>query len=105
RIVTSQVEIGLLAIEDNDWTAAAAHVELARGTIRDVGLDDYAMSALTYAASARLALHRGDLTEATAELTRAMRARPAMTHAMPFLAVRLRLWLARIHMALSDHAA
>jgi LuxR family maltose regulon positive regulatory protein len=59
---------------------------------------------LTFAAAARLSVHHGDLGEAHRQLTRAMRARPSATYAMPFAAVRLRLQLAKVYLALADLA-
>ena len=50
-----------------------------------------------------MALHRGDLDDVHRQLTRAMRARPDCTYAMPYLAVRARLELAKVYWALSDH--
>ena len=44
---------------------------------------DYATCALAFAAAARLALHDGDVAEADSQLTRAMRARPTVTFALP----------------------
>ena len=68
-------------------------------------MHDYAMSVLAFAGAARLAMHRGDLSEASRQLTQAMRARPACTFAMPFFAVRLRLQLAKVYWALGDQPA
>ena len=68
-------------------------------------MDDYATSVLAFAAAARLAVHRGDLKEANRELTRAMRARPSLTFVFPFLAVRLRLQLARVYWAMAGYSA
>ena len=59
-------------------------------------MHDYAISVLAFAAAARLAVHRGDLKEADRQLTRAMRARPSCTFALPFIAVRVRLQLAKV---------
>ena len=50
-------------------------------------MDDYPTSIRAYTAAARLAMHRGQLEQANRELTRAMRARPFVTSAIPFLAV------------------
>jgi LuxR family maltose regulon positive regulatory protein len=57
---------------------------------------------LAFAGAARLAVHRGDRAEADRQLTQAMRARPSCTFALPFLAVRLRLQLAKVHYAIGD---
>jgi LuxR family transcriptional regulator, maltose regulon positive regulatory protein len=60
---------------------------------------------LAFAAAARLAVHRGDLKEANREVTRAMRARPSLTFVFPFLAVRLRLQLAKVYWAMAGYPA
>jgi len=57
---------------------------------------------LAFAAAARLSVHLGDLAEARRQLTRAMRARPSVTYVLPFVAVRLRLELAKVWLALAD---
>ena len=59
---------------------------------------------LAFAAAARLAVHRGDRKDADRQLARAMRARPVCTVAMPYIAVRVRLQLAKVYAALADNA-
>jgi LuxR family maltose regulon positive regulatory protein len=86
------------------WVEAAGLIDSARIMISDHRLDDYAISVLTSAAAARIALHGGDLHTASVELTRAMRARQYCTYACPGLAVRARLSLARTFFATGDHA-
>ena len=65
-------------------------------------MHDYATSLLAFAAAARLAVHRGDATEADRQLAHAMRARPSCTFVLPFFAVRLRLQLAKVYRASGD---
>ena len=48
------------------------------------------------------ALHRGDLDETHRQLARGMRSRPTCTFVLPWLAVRLRLQLAKVYVALTD---
>ena len=62
------------------------------------------MSVLAFAAAARLAVHRGDRKEADRQLARAMRARPSCTFVLPWIAVRVRLQLAKVYAALADQA-
>jgi LuxR family maltose regulon positive regulatory protein len=57
-----------------------------------------------YAAAARIALHQGDRQRAREELAVAQRLRPALTHAVPHLAVQARLELAACYLALADPA-
>ena len=68
-------------------------------------MHDYATSVLAFAAAGRLCVHRQDLSEANRQLTRAMRARPSLTYALPYLAVRVRLQLAKVYWAIADHTA
>jgi LuxR family transcriptional regulator, maltose regulon positive regulatory protein len=104
-LVLSQAERAVLAMNHGHWGDAAEHVELALATVRDHRLDDYALSVLAFAAAARLAVHRGSGKEVERQLARAMRARPSCTYALPFVAVRVRLQLARVYAAIADHAA
>ena len=84
------------------WAAAAEHVERALAAIDEHRMHDYAISLLAFAAAARLAVHRGDATEADRQLAHAMRARPTCTFVMPFFAVRPRLQLAKVYRANGD---
>ena len=59
---------------------------------------------LAFAAAARLAVHRGDQKEVDRQLAQAMRARPTCTFAIPYLAVRVRLQLAKVYAAIADQA-
>ena len=65
-------------------------------------MQDYCFSIPAFAAAARLSVHCGDLDEARRQLTRAMRARPSTTYLLPYHAVRLRLQLASVYLALAD---
>ena len=104
-IVLSESELALLAMDRGRWAEAAERVEVALAAVDEARMHDYATSVLAFAAAARLAVHRGDLKEANRELTRAMRARPSLTFALPFLAVRLRLQLAKVYWAMADYSA
>ena len=84
------------------WAEAAEHLQLALDTVDESRLHDYALSVPAFAAAARLAVHRGDRNEADRQLARAMRARPSCTFAIPYLAVRVRLQLAKVYTAIAD---
>ncbi len=101
--VVSESELALLAMDRGQWTEAAEHSALALAAIDAQRMHDYATSVLAFAGAARLAVHRGDLQEANRQLTRAMRARPACTFALPGMAVRARLQLAKVYWANADH--
>ena len=101
-IVMCQSEMALLDMDRGDWHEAAAHLEVARSVVDQHRLEDYAVSLLVAPGAARLALHRGDLAGTEQALAQAMRARPLATYAMPFLAVRVRIELAKVYVALCD---
>jgi LuxR family maltose regulon positive regulatory protein len=100
-IVVSRSELALMAMDQRHWAEAAEHLEVALATIEKSRLHDYALSVLAFAAAARLALHQGNQNETSRHLAQAMRARPTCTFAMPHLAVRVRLQLARVY-AIAD---
>jgi LuxR family maltose regulon positive regulatory protein len=101
-MVLSRSEMALLAMDRGDWQEAATYLDMSLTTMAENRLQDSLASVLVYPGAARLALYRGDLTGTQRELTRAMRARPFATHVMPFLAVRLRIELAKLSVALAD---
>ena len=87
------------------WDLGEQYFSEARSVAREANLEDYPPVTIMYAAAARLALHDADRPRARLELTRAQRLRPALTYALPHLAVQARLVLARCHVALADIAA
>jgi LuxR family maltose regulon positive regulatory protein len=102
--VISEAELALLGMDGGRWAEASDHVKRALDMIDQARMHDYATSVLAFAVAARLAVHRGDLNEATARLTQAMRARPSCTAAVPWLAVRSRLQLAKVYWSMGDQA-
>src|SRR5207247_9520662 len=76
----------------------------ARAWVSRGHLDDYVTSAIVYAATARVAIHRADISSARDDLGHAQRLRSSLTHALPFYAVQARLELARAYVALTDAA-
>jgi LuxR family maltose regulon positive regulatory protein len=102
--ILSESELALLAMDRGQWAEAAEHEEHALAAIEETRTHDYATSVLAFAGSARLAMHRGDLEETNRRLTQAMRARPSLSFVLPYLAVRLRLYLARVYLAMADAA-
>ncbi|GAA1770886.1 LuxR C-terminal-related transcriptional regulator [Agromyces humatus] len=103
-LIVSESELGLIALDDGRWDEAASHVHAALAAIDRYRMHDYATAVLAFAGAARLAMHDGDLAEVQRQLTRAMRTRPTCTYAIPYLATRLRLQLAKLHWGLGDHA-
>jgi LuxR family maltose regulon positive regulatory protein len=74
----------------------------ARSLIEETELDQYATSSIDLAATARALLRRGRWDEARRQLTVAQRLTPSLTHAVPWLAVQVRLELARAYLTLRD---
>lgn len=102
--VLAEAERGIIAMDRGRWAEAAGHLDAALASIERGHLHDYAIAAVAFAGAARHALHRGDRPALERELTRAMRARPICTYAIPALAVRVRLTLAKTYWAIADHA-
>jgi LuxR family maltose regulon positive regulatory protein len=102
NVVDSEAELAVVAMDRGHWEEAAEHLDLALALIDERGMHDYATSVLAFAGAARLSVHRGDPQEANRQLARAMRARPSCTFVLPFLAVRVRLQLAKVYVAMSE---
>jgi len=94
--------LALLAMDRGESQEAADRLERALATIDENEMHDYASCLLAFAEAARLAMHRGDQDEARRHLAQAMRARRSATCGPPFVAVRLRLQLAKVHLALDE---
>ena len=101
-VVINESELAMLAMDRGDWSEGADHIRLAVDTIDANRMHDYILSLLAFAGAARLAVHRGDVMEARFQLGRAMRARPSATYTVPWVAVRLRLHLARAYLAIAE---
>jgi LuxR family transcriptional regulator, maltose regulon positive regulatory protein len=101
-IVLAESELALVSLDSGQFADAADHIDRALALIDEYRMHDYATSVIAFAEAARLAVHRGNLSEADRQLTRAMRARPVCTFVLPFLAVRARLQLAKVYWALRD---
>ena len=104
-IVICESELALLAMDRGQWPEAAGRLERALATIDKRRMHDYVTCLLAFAGGARLSVHRGDLTEARSQLTRAMRGRPSATYVFPFVAVRLRLQLAKVYFSVAEMVA
>jgi LuxR family maltose regulon positive regulatory protein len=98
-------ERAILAIGRQDWHDAETLVEQARAVVTTAHLEECVTSLVLYAASARVAVHHGNLDQAEQDLARAQQLRPRATHALPYYAVQARLELTRAYLALADMAA
>jgi LuxR family transcriptional regulator, maltose regulon positive regulatory protein len=98
-------ERALLEAAAGRWTTAEALATNARSVVQEARLDDYATSAVTYVASARSAVQHSDWVRARTDVERTVRLLPMLTSALPWLAVQVRLELARTRLELSEHEA
>jgi LuxR family maltose regulon positive regulatory protein len=95
----------LLEAAEGRWTTAEAFATGARTVVQESDLVAYPTSALTYAASARSAVQRNDWVRARTDVERTLHLLPMLTSALPWLAVQVRLELARVRLELSEHDA
>jgi LuxR family maltose regulon positive regulatory protein len=93
-----------LAIGRDEWRAAEvlAHESLAMHERSLLG--DVVTALHVHAVTARVAIHRGDLARGREALVRAQLARPAASHALPWISVAGLLEAARAYLAVSDPA-
>jgi LuxR family transcriptional regulator, maltose regulon positive regulatory protein len=95
-------ELALLALARDDLEAADESVRVANALVQDAPSPDYVVTGLLLAATARLAIARGQGAQARQTLVAAQRIRPQLTHAISWFAVQTQLELAKAHLALSD---
>jgi LuxR family transcriptional regulator, maltose regulon positive regulatory protein len=103
-VTITEAHLAWLAMDRGEWQEAAGRLKLALGTIDTQRLHDYVFSLPAFAGAARLSLHHGDVKEAHRQLTRAMRPRSSATYLLPYHAVRLRLQLAKVYLAIAEQA-
>jgi LuxR family maltose regulon positive regulatory protein len=103
-IAICEAQLAWLAMDRGDWRGAADRLERVLAMIDDRRMHDYVYAIPAFAGAARLSLHRNDRGEANRQLTRAMRMRPTATYLLPYHAVRLRLQLAKVSLALAEAA-
>jgi LuxR family maltose regulon positive regulatory protein len=95
-------ERSLLAAGRGDRAQVDAFARAACETVHESGLDHCATSAIVYAASARAEIERGDTERAREDVQHIERLAPQLTHAVPWLAVQVRIELARLHLAFGN---
>ena len=101
-ITLCESKLAQLAMDRGDWQEAATRLELALVMIDENQMHDCVYLIPAFAGAARLSLHNGALNETHRHLTRAIQARPSASYLLPYHAVRLRLQLARVYLALAD---
>jgi LuxR family maltose regulon positive regulatory protein len=100
----ARAERALLALHDGRTDDAHTLTARACAHIHNGGLDDYAISALVYAAAARVHLDHGDVATAKTALSHAQRLQAHLNLSMPFYTVQTRLEMARSYLGMTDVA-
>jgi LuxR family maltose regulon positive regulatory protein len=95
-------ERALLAERNGEDAVADGLAAIGRSLVKDARLDGYATSAVALAVSARAMLRHGRWEQARSDLATAEEACESLTGALPWLAVQVRLEIARAHVALRD---
>jgi LuxR family transcriptional regulator, maltose regulon positive regulatory protein len=98
-------ERSLVAMARGQWDQAQDLAGHAGAALHRARAEDGYVAPLVCAVQARAALRRGDVSVARQQLVGAQRARPLLTYSVPHVAVRARIELARVHLALADTAA
>ena len=93
-----------LAMARSDWSAAERFAQESEAIVTRAQLAHILPALSTYAVTARIAIHRGDLARAREELVRAQLVRPLATYAAPWVSVGALLELARAYLAIADPA-
>jgi LuxR family maltose regulon positive regulatory protein len=100
--VLCESQLAWLAMDRGDWSEANGRLEYALATIDKNRMNDYITCLQAFTGAARLSVHHGDRSKAQRRLTQAMRARPSATYVFPFVAVRLRLQLAKVYFSIAE---
>jgi LuxR family maltose regulon positive regulatory protein len=95
-------QLALLAIEAGAWEDATTYAERAVTILMEAKLDDYLASGLAYATAARVAIHRGEMTQAREHVAAIHRLRPLLNQGLPWVSVQIGLELTRLHLALGE---
>jgi LuxR family maltose regulon positive regulatory protein len=95
-------QLGVLASEEDDWTTAELCISRARMQVERVGLADYPLAALVYAASALDRAHRGRVDDAQRDMREGARLLAMLADFTPWYEAETRLLLAGAALRLSD---
>jgi LuxR family maltose regulon positive regulatory protein len=95
-------QLGILALDEQDGDTGELCITRARRQVDRVGLADYPVVALVYAASAVWRAHRGRVDEAQRDARHGLRLLAEMADFAPWYEAEARLMLARAALRLSD---
>jgi LuxR family maltose regulon positive regulatory protein len=101
-VYVAQAQLALLAARNGAWGEARRHAAASQALVDETGLDDYAGSAITHVATARVALHELRQDDGRDALAHAHRLRPLLDHGLPWLTIQVGLELARAHLGLGE---
>jgi LuxR family maltose regulon positive regulatory protein len=102
--VVASSQLALLALSRDQLAAAEEWIADGWSLADGASPGDYVPVAILLAASARLAMRRGDTALARTYVTRVQPLRPLLTHSVSWFAVQTNLELARVHLGLADAA-
>jgi LuxR family maltose regulon positive regulatory protein len=100
----SLANLAVLAMERGEWMDAERFAREGHDALDQARLGDVVTTLLVHAVSARVAVHRGDMTRGRQELVHALLVRPQVSHALPSVAVGALLELGRTYLAIGDPA-
>jgi LuxR family maltose regulon positive regulatory protein len=95
-------QLALLAIDQGDWDGAAARAAIARAQIERVGLEEFPLAALVYAASAAVNGHMSRPEASERETHHADRLLEQLTGFIPWYTAQCRIALAWASVRLSE---
>jgi LuxR family transcriptional regulator, maltose regulon positive regulatory protein len=98
-------QLGVLALEEDDWDTGEVCISRARRQVERVGLGDDRASALVLAASALARAHRGRVDEARRDLRAGLRLLGRPAELSPWYDAEARVLLARAAVRLGDVVA
>jgi LuxR family transcriptional regulator, maltose regulon positive regulatory protein len=98
-------ERSFIAILQGRWSDAAGFADHACELTDREPVRPFATHALAHVAAARVARHRGEADVARAHLAIVEESMPALTGALPYLAIQARLMFARCALALGDEGS
>ena len=100
--VVAHSELALLTLDRGDVARAETELAKASDFLENQPIEEYLPAAIHVAASARLALAKGQAAKARDLLVSGMRMRGHLSRAIPWFGVQTQLELARSHLALAD---
>ena len=102
--VVARCELAMIAMARDSWADAERHLRHASSLVHGAHLEEDVTSSMVYAIQARRAIRDGDQAAAHRHLIAAQRLCPRLTYGIPWLAVQVRLQLARSYLSMADPA-